>query len=337
MPKLGLGLSSPQTNSSSSFSLPPASQYTGTNSLLSTRLSQFPGPTPIAEQYNITDAGQYLNNGSPLALNGWKHYSPTFTNIANYKSLAPKYFLKAYPPYAIGESGSAGNHLIKQFGIASTLISFNNDFNRAFPDPPMRQITSTPTTPGTTTTDWTKYEMYQMVAIPVEATVVNFGAMMLCPANDDLRPYNFGGIYIFAGNGFVWSVDWAAICGSSVPVLPTEGLATYTNYLTASSYSRFMWAGPDSTLGNRVNDSLYLRGSNIALSGTSSNHLLASDYRTWKQLNVRVPLPLGGPGGAVSNTNLGFSMYFAESRGYLNGDGTPTGSIWFYDPYVVFS
>ena len=340
MPKLGLGVTASQT---STLLLPPSSQYTGTNALLSTRLSDLPGATALVETFNCNDAGFYTNDGFPLPITGWKNYSPTFTNIVDYKSLAPKYFLNAYPPYSL-EDGPAGRHLIKEFGIGSTLISFNNDFNRGDPDPPMRQITSTPTTPGTTTTDWVKYEMYQVVNIPVEATVVNFGAMVLCPANDDLRPYNFGGLYIFAGDetSDKWSVDFSAICGSSVPTLPgSQAPGTYINYLTASSYSRFMWAGPDLAFGNRVNDSLYLRGNNVFPGGASTTQELASNYRTWKQLNVRVPLPLGGSGSGVDNTKLGFSMYFAESRGYLTAPGVPstvpTGSIWFYDPYVVFS
>jgi hypothetical protein len=234
--------------------------------------------------------------------------------------------------------------LIKEFGIGGTLIAFNNNFNRSFPDAPMRQITSDTTGAGGVTQDWAKYEMYQVVNIPVGVTVVNFGAMVLCPASDDLRPYNFGGMYIFAGDSSSkkWSVDFSAVCGSSVPALPTAGTSTYTNYQEGSSNSLFMWAGPSflspgSPETTRWNSNLYLRGTSVLPSSTSSNQVLTSNYRAWKQLNVRVPLPLGGSGNGVDNTKLGFSMYFAESRGYLNGDGTPSGSIWFYDPYVVFS
>lgn len=328
MPKLGLGLSSPQTNSSSSFSLPPASQYTGTNVLLSARLSEFQGPTPIVEQNNLNDAGQYLNNGSPVAMSGWKHYSPTFTNIGNYKSLAPKYFLNAYPPYAIGGNGPAGRHLIKQFGITSSLIGFNS-LSRTFPDPPMRQITANTTGAGSSTTNWVKYEMYQSVNIPVGATSVKFGAMVLCPPSDPLRPYNFGGIYIFAGPGAgkpPVGVNWTAICGSSVPALPGEG-SSYVNYEETTSNSLLMFAGPSiySSQIDRWNSNLYIKGLRQSDSG----------YQTWKQLDIQTPLPLGNSG--VDNTKLGFSMYFAESHSYLNDEAIPTGSIWFYDPYVVFS
>jgi len=328
MPKLGLGLSSPQTNSSSSFSLPPSSQYTGTNVLLSPRLSEFPGPEPIVEQNNLLNAGQYLNNGSPVEITGWKHYSPTFTNTGNYKSLAPKYFLKANPPYAIGGSGPAGRHLIKQFGITSTILGFNS-LSRTYPDPPMRQITSSITGAGSGTTNWVKYEMYQSVNIPVGATSVKFGAMILCPPDDTLRPHNFGGVYIFAGPGAgkpPVSVNFAAICGSSVAALPGVG-ASYVNYEELTSNSLLMFAGPSiySTEINRWNSNLYIKGS----------QQLASTYQTWKQLDVQTPLPLGNSG--VDNTKIGFSMYFAESHSYLDSGATPTGSIWFYDPYVVFS
>jgi hypothetical protein len=210
----------------------------------------------------------------------------------------------------------------------------------------MRQITSNPLDPGTTTTDWVKYEMYQAVNIPVGATVVNVGAMVLCPASDDLLPYNFGGFYIFAGDSGTWSVDFAAICGSSVPILPgSQAGPSYINYQETTSNSLYMWAGPsfapDGEAVNRWNSNLYLKGSDVIPGVTYTTQRPASDYRTWKQLNVRIPLPLGGSGNGVDNTKLGFSMYFAESRGYLNAPGipptVPSGSIWFYDPYVVFS
>jgi len=324
MPKLGLGVTTSQT---STLLLPPSSQYTGTNALLSTRLSDAPGPTAKVESYNCDDAGFYTNDGFPISITGWKHYSPTFTNTVDYKSLAPQYFLNAYPPYSL-EEGPAGRHLIKQFGIGSTLIDFNS-LARTYPEPPMRQITSSITGDGSGTTNWAKYEMYQSVNIPVGATSVKFGAMVLCPSNDLLRPYNFGGVYIFAGPGDgkpPVSVNFTAICGSSVPTLPGEQ-ATYTNYEESTSNSLFMFAGPSIYLSetNRWNSNLYIKGSKS----------LASTYQTWKQVNVQTSIPFGNAG--VDNTKLAFSMYFAESHSYLNGDGTPSGSIWFYDPYVVFS
>jgi hypothetical protein len=211
----------------------------------------------------------------------------------------------------------------------------------------MRQITSNPFGSGTTTTDWTKYEMYQIVDIPVGATVLNYGAMILCPEDDDLRPYNFGGMYIFAGDEATgWSVDFSAICGSSVPILPaSQAGSSYINYQEAASSSLFMWAGPsfasEGGLIDRWNSNLFLRGSDVLDGGAYTTQRPASDYRTWTQLNVRIPLPLGGSGNGVDNTRLGFSMYFAESRGYLNAPGVPpsvqSGSVWIYDPYVVFS
>ena len=340
MPKLGLGLSSPQTNS---FSLPPSSRYTGTNALSSPRINAFPNTIPLVEAQNGEFAGIGTQGMFTYAI-PFRHYSPTFVNLApTYATLAPAYFPYAFPPYTVNNSGPAGRHLFKLFGIGSAIISFNS-FNRTYPDPPMRQITSDTTGSGSTTTDWVKYEIYQSVNIPVGATVVNFGAMVLCPANDDLRPSNFGGFYIFAGNSSPskWSVDFAAICGSSVPILPASQAGTsYINYQEATSNSLYMWAGPSFATGgeaiNRWNSNLYLRGSDVLDGGTNTTQRPASDYRTWKQLNVRIPLPLGGSGNGVDNTKLGFSMYFAESRGYLNGDGTQSGSVWIYDPYVVFS
>lgn len=341
MSNLGLGLSF-KTNP---FPLAPSSQYTGTNALVLPRLDTRANTIPLVETQNGNPAGTSSEGGITYTL-PFKHYSPLFTNLSSYETLAPKYFPYASSPYPVDNYGPRGPHLIKQFGTGSTLISFNNNFDRTFPDPPMRQITSNPFGAGTTTTDWTKYEMYQIVDIPVGATVVNYGAMILCPGDDDLRPYNFGGMYIFAGDpsGGKWSVDFSAICGSSVPILPASQESFYINYKEETSDSLFMWAGPSFGSGelvNRWNSNLFLRGADVLVGGTNTAQRPASDYRTWTQLNVRIPLPLGGSGNAVNNTKLGFSMYFAESRSYLSPPLIPptaqSGSIWIYDPYVVFS
>lgn len=327
MPKLGLGVTVSQT---STLLLPPSSQYTGTNALLSTRLSDLSSPISNPESNNLGQVGYYANDGFPLPITDWKHYSPTFTNTGNYNSLAPKYFLNAYPPYSL-EEGPAGRHLIKQFGIGSTLIGFNS-LTRTYPDPPMRQITANTTGAGSSNTNWVKYEMYQSVNIPVGATSVKFGAMVFCPPNDPLRPYNFGGIYVFAGPESgkpPVAVNWTAICGSSFSALPGNESPSYVNYEETTSNSLFMFAGPSMLDGqiNRWNSNLFIKGSQS----------LASGYGTWKQLNIQTSLPLGGTIPGVGNTKLGFSMYFAESHIYLYDDGIPSGSIWFYDPYVVFS
>jgi hypothetical protein len=327
MPKLGLGSILTET---SPVLRPPQSAYTGTNVLAQPRLDTFPNTNPIVEQYNNDTAGISVVSPGSYAL-PWSHYSPTFTTTSEYKSLGPKFFLYDYVPYDPGYTEKSG-HIIKLYGITNRVLSFNT-LDRGYPNPPMRQITSDTTGSGSSTQNWVKYEMYQVVNIPVGATSVKFGAMVLVPESDALRPYNFGGFYVFAGNSPTISVDYAAVLGSSVPTLPASGFPYYVNYVETTSSSLYMFAGPpiDPVNVNRWNSSLYLKG----ISQASSN------FKTWKQVNVSIPLPLGGSGSGVDNSKLGFSLYFAESHSYLLNPGSPpgpaTGSIWFYDPYVVFS
>lgn len=340
MPRLGMDLGVQSLPSVPAT--PPLSQYVGTNALTDPRLSLKSGVAPLVENYNTAGPAGYYNQD--LSVLAWRHYSPTYTNTIDYKTLGLKYFLSAYPPYELGIA-LRSPHLVKLAGIGSTLIAFNS-LTRTYPDPPMRQITNDPTGPGTSTTNWVKYEIFQEVNIPVGATVVNVGAMILAPADDPLREFNFGGFYVFAGgNGSPAkvSIDYAAVCGASVPTLLGSTTSSYTRYQeTDPSNSLFMWAGPQLTgigaVGNdRWNQDLYIKKVSVAPGATYSNQVLASDFTNWKQLDVRIPLPLGGSGNGVNNSKLGFSLYFAESHSYLNNSGIPSGSVWFYDPYVVFS
>lgn len=262
-------------------------------------------------------------NGTEIC-NSWRFFSPTFTNTLDYRSLAPKYFLTNEEPYSeLNEFSPLQKRIVQMNGIGSTLIAFNS-LNRTFPNVPMKQITNTISGTTDPSSDWTKYEMIQNVTVPAGTTSMSFGALIRVRTSDTLRPLNFGGVYAYSGTGTTWSIDHASVCGSSVPSL-LGGSGSYTTYSESGGQnSLFMWAGLNLSFQNRWNSSLKLR---------KHSQDLATDYADWKQLNVTVALPRESPNTGV----VGFAMYFAENHSYLNDDGTPSGSIWFYNPYVSFS
>ena len=303
--------------SNAGYVLAPSSVFSGSNYLQNSFLD--------ADSNAGADTVEWYN-GQQIC-NSWKFFSPIFTNTTNYKSLAPKYFLKAEEPnYALNPTDPLQKRIVQMNGVGSTLIGFNN-LDRSYPSIPMKQITNTVIGTTNPATDWTKYEMIQNVTVPGGATSMSFGVMAKVRSSDALRPLNFGGVYVYSGTGSTWSVDHASICGSSVPSLlgGTSGYTTYTE-LVGPPYqnSLFMWGGIDLGTMERWNSTLKLR---------KRSQELATAYADWKQLNVTVTLPRESPNSGV----VGFAMYFAENHSYLNGDGTPTGSIWFYNPYVTFA
>ncbi|NBW29131.1 hypothetical protein EBR37_01990, partial [bacterium] len=74
-------------------------------------------------------------------------------------------------------------------------------------------------------TSWTKYSAealtaaYVPIAVPSrDVTTVNFGCYVRIDKNNQLRPKNFGGIFInFRKSNFRSYVNYIAICGNEVP------------------------------------------------------------------------------------------------------------------------
>lgn len=293
--------------------------------------SVFSGSNALQNSFLDVDSNAGIStvetfNGSTIC-NSWKFFSPVFTNTGNYKSLAPKFFLKAQEPNnVLNPEDALQKRVVQMNGIGSTLIAFN-DLNRGFPSIPMKQITNTVAGTTSPSSDWTKYEMFQTVSIPGGATTMSFGVMARVRASDALRPLNFAGVYVYSGSGSSWSVDHATICGSSVPSL-LGGTSDYTTYseLVGPPYenSLYMWAGLNLDGLDRWNTTLKLR---------KRSQEEATAYSDWKQLSVTTTLPRQMP----NDGRVAFSMFFAENHSYLDNSGTPTGSVWFYNPYVTFA
>lgn len=318
MPKLGGSLAVSQ--SGAGYSGVPQSVFSGSNALQNSFLNADSNAgADTVEAYN----GTYINNY-------WRHCSPTFTSGA-YKSLAPKYYLKAEEPnYALNPSDPLQKRVVQMNGIGSNLDAGLNFLDRSYPGMPMKQITNTIAGTTSPATDWVKYEMIQTVSVPVGATTMSFGAMARVRASDALRPLNFAGIYVYSGTTgpSSWSVDYATICGSSVPSLigGTGGYTTYSE-LVGPPYenSLFMWAGLDLDSGTRFSQTIKVR---------KRSQELATAYSDWKQLSVTTSLPRQSP----NDNRVAFSMFFAENHSYLTeASPPPSGSVWFYNPYVTFS
>ena len=315
MPKLGTSLAVSQ--SGAGYSAVPQAVFSGSNALQNSFFN-------VDSNAGADTVEAY--NGSSIC-NSWKFFSPVFTNTFNYKSLAPKYFLKAEEPnYALNPEDALQKRVVQMNGIGSTVIAFN-DLNRGHPSIPMKQITNTVAGTTSPSSDWTKYEMFQTVSIPGGATTMSFGVMAKVRTSDALRPLNFAGVYVYSGSGSSWSVDHATICGSSVPSLlgGTSGYTTYSELVGPPfENSIYMWAGLNLDGNERWNSTLKL---------CKRSQEAATAYSDWKQLSVTTTLPRQTP----NDGRVAFSMFFAENHSYLDNSGTPTGSVWFYNPYVTFA
>lgn len=292
--------------------------YTGSNSLTNSFLNTNNDYAATVETWN---GSVILTNGFD---NPYRFCSPIFTNIVNYKSLGPKYYLDPRRPYFdLGYNHPIQKRIVKMTSIGSTLIGFNS-LNRTYPEIPVKSITNTPSGPTTSSTDWAKYEIYQTVNIPGGSSNINFGCSVRVPKDDEFRSRNFGGIYLFSYDSFAnkYYVNFVAICGSDVPSL-LGGTSSYTNFQETTSNSLFMWGGCTS-------DGLVRWSSNLDLKKIEQSYLTTRNYDAWQLLNYTIPVP-------PSTTAVSLAMYFAENHTYLNGDGVKGGSISFYNPYINFT
>jgi len=188
-------------------------------------------------------------------------------------------------------------------------------------------------------TSWTKYSAealgssspYPVYSIPIPSrgvTTVNFGCYVRIDKNNQLRPKNFGGIFInFRRISYRSYVNYIAICGNEVPTLLGDN-NPYTVFRTDwSSNATCQWVGPN----------------NSKVKVKKLSQVYQDDtYDNWKLLTGSVSIPTFSTADSDNENGIAqfvsLHMYLAESFVYLNNnDGVETGPMFFYNPYLYFS
>ena len=294
--------------------------------------------------YNGYDQNYYgdTTNGSVIMSKYW-HNSPLRYDPSSYLTLFRKTFHIAKPPYdTLPYNSPLQKRFMKILPVGNRFASVNTDLGL------LRTISSVYSPAGgggdTDLTSWVKYSAETVgsrtwsipagsvasvpILVPAGATNVNFGCSVRIAKNDQLRPKNFGGIFInFKRSTYRSYVNYIAVCGNEVPTLLGDD-SPYTMFNTDfNSNATSQWLGPNTT-----------KAKVKKLSQTVQD----DTYDSWRIINGSATIPTfstadnDATNGRAEYVSL--NMYLAESFVYLNNivDGD-IGGMFFYNPYLYFS
>ena len=280
-------------------------------------------------------------NGSVIMSKYW-HNSPLRYDPSSYETLFRKTFHIAKPPYDILPYDSPlQQRFMKILPVGNRFADINTDLGL------IRTISSvySPANGGGNTdlTSWVKYSAETVgsrtwgvfggaestpILVPAGATTVNFGCSVRIAKNDQLRPKNFGGIFInFKKSTYRSYVNYIAVCGNEVPTLLGDNSPYTTFNADSDSNAMSQWLGPNT--------------SKVKVKKISQT-VQDDSYDNWKIINGSVTIPTFSTAGNDATNGraeyVSLHMYLAESFVYLNNnDNVDTGAMFFYNPYLYFS
>jgi len=309
--------------------------YNGSNLIQNSKFDQ--------DNYYPYQGYDYNYNGNTadgtIIMSKYWHNSPLRFAAGDYITLFRKTFHIAKPPYDILPYDSPlQQRFMKILPVGNRFAAINTDLGL------LRTISSVYSPAGgggdTDLTSWVKYSAETIgsrtytpfanypISVPAGATTVNFGCSVRIAKNDQLRPKNFGGIFInFKKSTYRSYVNYIAVCGNEVPTLLGDD-NPYTMFNTDfNSNATSQWLGPNTSK---------------AKVKKLSQSVQDDTYDNWKIINGSVTIPTfstadnDATNGRAEYVSL--SMYLAESFVYLNNnDNVDTGGMFFYNPYLYFS
>jgi hypothetical protein len=249
---------------------------------------------------------------------GWNQYGP-------YYNLFNKVYLRRDGSLETIPNGGGNVHSMKAFGLGTTvgqLITLNlttGTLNPAFNN------------------SWSVPRISYSINIPADKSYVNFGCFYKVPANDRLRPKNFGAIYLHfnipGDNGRNSSYfNFYAIGGESVGNFVGNTFPNYryiNDYLGLDSYiATYQW------IGQNV---IKLRQLGLVNQSPGTDD--------WQFLNFKVEIPTFSTTAPNGNdyydgrpVSCTMALCFGEAADYLNVlPRVDSGSVLFYYPFLYFS
>jgi|TARA_R100000482_G_scaffold120571_1_gene65954 hypothetical protein len=268
----------------------------------------------------------------------WGQLSQLYTNTTDTQTFVGNNFLANFPAFKdLGSNLDDQKKVLKLFGSGSDFgvtsgDNSNNNNSRSYtgneatnriPLVGMSETTTIGSFPDNTC--WCRNEWTQSVDIPNSATKVTFGAYIRVPSDDDFRAKNCGGIYIAQWTNLSYPTFY------TINAITAKRSADSFTFLTGSIaqglVSQQNWSGlrpdfKDNSDKRRWNDSTTIQ---------SVDYVSSSDYRQFRKVEKEVTLAGG------TNRKMTFNLFFGENQGNIDGTGTATGSIHFYQPFVIFS
>ena len=268
----------------------------------------------------------------------WGQLSQLYTNTVDTQTFVGNKFLANFPAFKdLGGTLDDQPKVLKLFGagtdfdVTSGTNSNNNnsrtytgvDSTNRIPLVGMSETTTIGSFPDSTC--WCRNEWSQSVDIPDSATKVTFGAYMRVPEDDDFRAKNCGGVYIAQWANLTYPTYY--VVNAITVKRDADSFSFLTGSIAQGLVSQQNWSGlrPDfKTSGDkrRWNDSTNIQ---------SVDYKSTDDHRQFRKVEKEVTLQSG------TNRKMVFSCFFGENQGNIDETDTPTGSIQFYQPFVIFS
>jgi hypothetical protein len=306
-------------------------------------------------QYPIYDGSQFYDNnydaagnfnedpfGAFTILTNYRHNSPLFYNptLSEYNTFANRTFHEINDPYNTLPIGHPIQpRLLKMFGVGS-FFGRRYEYDYGYPNRDdgesnyYRTITNTTSFFPSDSESWVKYGVEQTVQIPSWATKVVYGVKYLAKNDDLFRANNFAGLKLNFRK-FAFSRNYVNVhlirrsTAAAVDTLESLYGSNVYLYFDANSSSNAMcqWLGP-----NVSKVKVRKRSSNIIDSNTDS-FIKIEDTIDIPTFSEEQDYADGRP------EEVSLEMFFAEWVNYFvssGPNGTSSGSIYFYEPFLYF-
>lgn len=290
-----------------------------------------PGNALENPTFNVAESAPpvYDSFAGDIYFNKWGHFGQLFTNNIDFKTNSATRYLANFPAFKDlgGTNLDDQPKVIKIFGTGTnfpdnTGDKVNTDNSRTYPAPPLVGFSdSVPAGTFPDSSAWCRHEWIQGVAVPDSATTVKFGAYIRTPSDDLFRAKNCGGVYIWQDASSIKYIN------AIVVKKPTDTINLVTGLQATGLNSIQQWSGLSDTINN--NDDYELRW-NDTTNIQSIDYESTSDHQQFRKVEKEVTLQTG------TGRRLGLAMFFGENQGNLDESATPTGSIQFYNPFVIF-
>ena len=299
-------------------------------------ITSIPGNALENPTFNVAESAPptYDSFAGVIYFGKWGHFGQLFVHNIDYKTHSATAYLANFPAFKDlgGTNLDDQPKVLKLFGAGTnfpdnTGDKANTDNTRTYPSPPLVGFSdSAPAGAFPDADAWCRHEWSQGVAVPDSATKVKFGAYIRTPSDDLFRTKNCGGVYIWQD---IASAPPTNIYINAIVVKrPTDNFELAEGTQTSGLNSIQQWSGlSDATSGFpsvyalRWNDTTYVQ---------SIDYKSTSDHQQFRKVEKEVTLQTG------TGRRLGLGMFFGENQSNLDESATPTGSIHFYNPFIIF-
>lgn len=297
-------------------------------------IPNIPGNALANPTFNVAESAPpvYDSFAGDIYFGEWGHFGQLFTNNGDYKTNAATRYLANFPAFKDLGGVDLGDQpkIVKLFGTGTNFPSntgdkVNTNNARTYEAPTLVGFSDgAPASSFPDSGAWCRHEWSQGVAVPDSATKVTFGAYIRTPADDLFRDLNCGGVYIWQDTAASPPIN--VYVNAIVVKKPTDTISLVTGTQSTGLNSQQQWSG---LVDEKDGDHYDLRWNDTTII-ESIDYKSTSDHKQFRKVEKEVTLQSG------TSRRLGLAMFFGENQGNLDESANPTGSIQFYNPFLIF-